>query len=459
MIEVEALKRKNRHRTRTALYLSAMRHFAREAGARGIDIDYRQASSFEEGLAAHGEQFAPSQVVMHRPHGRRAQDLFTKLGVEQLPNPFFLTDVSDFASRRYATMEAFYRQQRQRLNVLMNDGQPEGGQWNFDAENRQPLPRDGANWPDPWQHPLDLEEESILRELEYLPGGAALEYWPRTRSQALDQLHDAVERIIPLFGPYEDAASSENWHLAHTRLSVALNLGLLHPREVVAAIEYAYRDGQIPLASAEGVIRQIIGWREWVFALHQSRDCEYESLNYLSAREPVPEAWQQMATHPMNCLSSVLSHVREFGWTHHIERLMVLANAATLLGISPRGLSEWMTDVFVDGAQWVMEANVIGMGTFADGGQTATKPYVAGGNYIKKMTNFCRSCVFTPTERTGERACPLTTLYWDFFDTHGTALASHHRVAPQVRAAAQRVDINDIRLRAPRAREIVRGTS
>lgn len=443
----------DRHPLKRALYRSAMAHFAASVRALGYEVDERRAASFTEGLAAHRAEHGPTAITMVAPRGRRARVLFARLGVEQLPNSFTLTDEYAFATapRRPATMEAFYRAQRRRLRVLMDGDEPVGGRWNFDASNRLPLPKDGGSWPDPWRAPLDELDLVAVGDLPH----DALAVWPRTRAQALDQLRDAVERIIPQFGPYEDAASTTNWHLAHSRLSVALNLGLLHPREAVDTVESAFRAGTIPVESAEGFIRQVIGWREWVAVLHHARDRSYVDSNVLSATEPVPPSWRAMDRHPMACLDAVLGHLRDYGWTHHIERLMVLANAATTAGIDPAALARFMEVAFVDGAEWVMEANVVGMGTFADGGQTATKPYVCGGNYLSTMTDFCRGCAFNPKERTGPTACPLTTLYWNFFLEHEAALAPVHRIAPQRRAALARPDRASILEQAPAARRLV----
>ncbi|MBU6234173.1 MAG: cryptochrome/photolyase family protein [Acidobacteria bacterium] len=458
LMENRSLVARPGHLTRTALYLSALRQFAEELRQHGYRVDYRVTSSFSTGLADHVAEYSPTTVVMHRPHGRRAQTLFARCGVQFLPSPFFLTDIEAFAARRYSTMEAFYRDQRRIHEILMEAGEPVGGRWNFDELNRQPLPKDGGTWPTPWSWELSPDETALVRELSAThPGADALAYWPRTREQALAQLDHAVTTIVPLFGPYEDAASTSNWHLAHTRLSVALNLGLLLPGEVVDAVVREFDAGRIPLPSAEGFLRQIIGWREWVWALHQIRDADYPDNNFLGATNPVPSTWRELDEHPMVCLSTALRHLHDFGWTHHIERLMIMTNAATLAGLRPRDVARWMEITFVDGAEWVMEANVIGMGMFADGGATATKPYIAGGNYIKKMTDCCRTCAFQPTERATETACPLTTLYWTFFLDHSERLAGLHRIAPQRRAAEQRPDRVEILQRSDQARRIVRG--
>jgi deoxyribodipyrimidine photolyase-related protein len=463
LVETEHLNNSNRHLLRRALYRVAMRSFATELIEHGIEVDYRQAPHFDGGLEEHRRIHQPDRVVVLRPRGRRADLWCRRGGLEIVSDPFWLTDAEWFAGlvrgAKGLTFETFYRHQRRRLGYLMDDGAPCGGRWNYDEENRRPLPRDGGNWPAPWSAPLDEGELKILDEAGWAEQASALHYWPRTRAQALDQLADALERIVPHFGPFEDAASSSNWHLAHSRLSVALNLGLLHPREVADALETHYRAGRIPLASAEGFLRQVIGWREWVAAWHRERPASYRHSNALGATRPLPSGWWELADHPMNCLRAVFSHVREFGWAHHIERLMVLANAATLAGYDPLEVHDWMARAFLDGAEWVMEANVIGMGTFADGGVTATKPYVSGGNYLSRMTDFCRGCDFSPRERTGDKACPLTTLYWQFYVDQADQLARVHRVAPILRAAATREDSVEIARRAPEARRIIDGHS
>jgi len=464
MVESEVLINAPRHLTRTALYVSAMRAFAAQVSALGYRVDYRRAPTFAQGIADHRAQYDPDRIVMNHPRGRRATRIFHDLGVELLPDPFYLTTLAEFkeilASKKRPSMEQFYRSQRRKLDVLMDGDQPLGGRWNFDEENRKPLPRDGGQWPEPWSRQLTNEERQVVDELgDDHPGADALMWWPRTRDDALAQLADAVERIIPHFGPHEDAASSSNWHLAHSRLSVALNLGLLHPQEVVESVIIAHDEGRIPLASAEGFIRQVIGWREWVWAWHQVNNDEYRSSNVLGATESLPRSWRDMEHHEMACLDAVLGHLRDFGWNHHIERLMVLANAATLAGIDPLQLNDWMAENFVDGAEWVMEANVLGMGTYADGGLMSTKPYIAGGNYLKKMTNFCKTCRFAPTERIGEQACPLTNGYWNFLLKQEVVLRTNHRMAPQLRAASKRDDRYEILAESEEKRSIVLGST
>ena len=299
MIESDQLINQPRHLTRVSLYLSAMRRFAEQVRAMGFRVDYRRARTFSGGIAQHCEECNPESIVMNLPRGRHAQKLFASLGIELLSDKFFLTDIVEMKSRskRPATLEFFQREQRRRLNVLMEGDQPAGGQWNFDASNREPLPKNGGTWPAPWEAALSDEEQKLVNELRVNhPGEDALRYWPRSRAQAVDQLRDALERIIPTFGPHEDAASYDNWHLSHSRLSAALNMGLLHPREVIMAVEAAFDRNEIPLASAEGFIRQVLGWREWVWVLHQLRDDDYETSNFLGATAQLATSRQMSTT-------------------------------------------------------------------------------------------------------------------------------------------------------------------
>jgi deoxyribodipyrimidine photolyase-related protein len=347
-------------------------------------------------------------------------------------------------------MEDFYRWQRRRLDVLMDGDQPAGGRWNFDADNREPPPRDGRAWPEPVRTPLDDVDRAALADLARFPGlwGAPPDgTWPTSRAEALHRLEHAVDVVLPAFGPHEDAMLSTSWHLAHTLLSPALNLGLLHPAEVVEAAERAYRAGRVPIASAEGFVRQVIGWREYVWGVYWREGPDYRRVNALDAHRPLPPAFTGAPTR-MRCLATVRRDVVEHGWTHHIQRLMVLGNLALLAGVDPWAVTRWMWSGFVDGAEWVMLPNVIGMSLHADGGRMATKPYAAGGNYIDRMSDYCGGCRYDRKRRTGDDACPFTTLYWDFLARHAARFGKNPRMARQVAAARQLSDLDAVRERA-----------
>jgi len=464
LVESQAKMRSKRwHVQRAHLVISGMRHLADELRAEGFDVDYRRADSLPEGLRAHREEHRPGRVLATEPASWDGLTMLRTHGVETVRSNQFLTHPDEFADwaggRSRLKMEDFYRWQRRRLGYLMDGDEPAGGQWNFDHENRLGPPKGPYAWPAPYRRSLDATDLKVLDELrEYFAKGSSTGRtglwgsdpdgtWPTSRTHALAQLQHVVDTVLPGFGPYEDAMLTTNWHLAHTLLSPALNLGMLHPREVCDAIEGAYRAGSIPIASAEGVMRQIIGWREYVWGTYWLWMPEYRDENRLDARRPIPPALLGAPT-KMRCVQHVMRDINEHGYTHHIQRLMILGNLSLLAGVDPRSLSEWMWAGFVDGAEWVMLPNVIGMALFADGGRMATKPYAAGGAYIDRMSDYCKGCAYDRKQRTGPDACPFTTLYWDFLARHREVLLRNPRVAQQVRAADRLSDLADVRTRA-----------
>jgi deoxyribodipyrimidine photolyase-related protein len=271
--------------------------------------------------------------------------------------------------------------------------------------------------------------------------------WGTTREQALRRLDEFIALRLPRFGPHQDAMLADRWSMRHSLISPYLNLGLLDPAEVCDAVEAAYRSGDVPVESAEGFIRQVIGWREYVWGVYWLWGPEYRRRNELSAERPLPPAFSGGST-DMRCLDVTLRTVDEYGYAHHIQRLMVIANLGLIAGIRPDELTRWMRASFVDAADWVMVPNVVGMGLYADGGMMATKPYAAGGNYISKMSDYCGDCRYDPKQRTGPDACPYTTLYWDFLDRNQDVLADNHRTARQRAAARRLADMPEVRERA-----------
>jgi deoxyribodipyrimidine photolyase-related protein len=302
-------------------------------------------------------------------------------------------------------MENFYRAQRIRLDILVSDGKPEGGQWNYDADNRLPPPKNYTFPPYLYQSrdQIDLE---VAKELEFEP----TETWATTRAGALRQLENFVENHLAGFGPYEDAVMADNWALHHSLLSPYLNNGLLHAGEVVAAVVSAYRAGKAPIQSVEAFVRQVIGWREYINGMYWFLGEDYKFRNGLKADRKLLPAFTDSTKTKMNCVSSVVKDIEDRAWVHHIPRLMILSNLALITGTNPQEFLDWMREVFIDANEWVMVPNVIGMGVHADGGQLMTKPYAAGGAYISRMTQFCKGCVYDPKLRVGDNACPFTTL-------------------------------------------------
>jgi deoxyribodipyrimidine photolyase-related protein len=455
LVESEAkLRSKPWHRQRLHLVLTAMRRFAAELEAEGFEVDHRRAPTLAEGLVAHRAEHRPSTVRAMAPASREGLRLLERSGVEVTRNEQFLCHPDEFAAwahgRKRLTMEDFYRWQRRRLGVLMDGEEPAGGRWNFDSENREPPPRGDVTWPAPVRSDLDEVDSAVLDEIDDLPGvwGAPPDgTWATSRADALRRLDHAVAEVLPRFGPHEDAMLAGSWAMAHTLLSPYLNLGLLHPAEVVAAAEAAYRAGRVPVASAEGFVRQVIGWREYVWGLYWHFGPSYRGENALGAHRVLPPAFRGTPTH-MRCVGVTLRGVHDHAWVHHIQRLMVLGNLALLAGVEPWALTQWMWASFVDGAEWVMLPNVIGMALHADGGRMATKPYAAGGAYIDRMSDYCRGCRYDRKQRTGPDACPFTTLYWDFLARHDERFARNPRVAQQVRAAQRLADLPAVRARA-----------
>lgn len=449
-------------RQRAHFYIASMMRFAERLRSLGFTVDWRVAASMRAGLEGHLADHQPSEVVAMEPANRSGVALLERLGVRLVPSDQFLCHRDEFRAwadehrRRDGSllMEDFYRWQRRRLDILIEpDGSPVGGTWNLDQENRLPPPADGGDWPEAPLDPadeVDREVSSLLDGLD-LTGGPWTGIWATDRAGALRRLEHFIDAALPGFGPYEDAVVSHHRHLNHSMLSPYLNNGLLHPAEVVEAVVEAHRRGGIPLNSAEGVIRQIIGWREYIAGLYWWHDADYIESNHFDNTLDVPPALLGGPT-DMNCVSHVARWVAEDGWTHHIPRLMVIANLATLAGVQPRALVDWMWESFVDGAEWVMVPNVIGMGMYADGGTMSTKPYISGGNYLSKMTDFCSGCAFDRRRRVGADACPFTTLYWDFLDRHRDLLAGNHRLGRVYANLGRLDDLGAVRERAVEVR-------
>jgi deoxyribodipyrimidine photolyase-related protein len=241
---------------------------------------------------------------------------------------------------------------------------------------------------------------------------------------------------------------SDNWHLAHSMLSPYLNNGLLLPGEVCDAVQRAFDTGRVPIASAEGFIRQVIGWREYVWGLYWLWMPDYANMNELGATRPLPPVFTDPTSTRMACMSGCVGDVHERAWAHHIPRLMVMGNLALIAGVNPQEMTKWMWEMFIDAAEWVMVPNVVGMSLHADGGMMATKPYAGGGAYIDRMSNFCKGCAYDRKKRVGDDACPFTTLYWDFLLRHADRFQRNPRIATQIRAAQKLSDIDAVQHRA-----------
>jgi deoxyribodipyrimidine photolyase-related protein len=439
---------------RTVVFLSAMRHFAQHLCAKGWPLQYQRiddpdaASSLADALRRDLTHWPPQEVVVTAPGEWRVLDMLRQVcneagvGLKICDDTHFFTTVRDFSrhaqGRKQLRMEFWYRELRKRFGILMDGDQPVGGQWNFDAENRESFgkkgPVDLPMWPRFEPDAITSEVIEWARQQPELPGSVDDFNWPVTREQALAALDDFVQHRLPLFGRFEDAMWTGQPRLYHSLLSSALNLKLLSPHEVVAAAEAAYRTGGVSLASAEGFIRQILGWREYVRGVYWTRMPEYADLNALNADLPLPDVFWSGAT-AMVCVREVVDQTLRLGYAHHIQRLMVTGLYALLLGVRPQEVHAWYLGVYVDAVEWVELPNTLGMSQYGDGGIMASKPYVASGKYIDRMSNYCKGCAFRPDISTGEQACPITTLYWDFLIRHEERLAGNPRMVMQVRNA------------------------
>ena len=332
-------------------------------------------------------------------------------------------------------MEYFYRSMRLQHHILMNGKDPEGGQWNYDADNRKKPPKDMLIPPpttfSPDQHAKDA---MALVQTHFSDHFGDLEpfYFALTREQALMVLAQFIEQRLVLFGDYQDAMLMHEPWMYHSHISFYLNIGLLHPKECIDAAVDAYHRQQAPLNAVEGFVRQILGWREFIRGMYWLKMPEYEDMNALNANQPLPAFFWDGNT-SMNCLQQCIQETKENAYAHHIQRLMVLGNFALLTGLSPKEVNEWYHIVYADAHHWVELPNVSGMILFADGGAFASKPYAAGGRYIDKMSNYCQSCAFKPTEKTGEHACPFNYLYWAFLVQHRSRLSNNPRMAMMYR--------------------------
>ena len=455
-----ALAAKRFHRQKLHLILVAMRHFADELRERGLEVDYVRAPSLRAGLRAHRERHRPDRIALMAPKSRAGRAALRRLsGVQMTPCLMFLTDPEHFGTwargRRRLVMEDFYRHQRERLGLLMDGGQPAGGRWNFDAENRRPAPA-GSSPPRPYRPREGDHDAAVRRELDRAGvaswGDDGPRRWPATREQAQRALRRFTDHGLGEFGPYQDAMLGGERTLWHSLLSSSLNLGLLDPMECAEAAERAYRSGAAPLSSVEGFVRQIVGWREYVWCLYWHHD--WSGANALDAHAPLPAVLETGQTQ-MRCLRDAMDGVQQTAYAHHIERLMLFGNLLLLCGTEPAQALDWFHRAFIDGYDWVMAPNVLGMATWADGGRMMTKPYAASGRYVDRMSDHCRGCDYRPGERTGARACPFTTLYWDFLSRNGRRLRANHRMAMALRNL-DRIDPTErreIRARASALRE------
>ena len=444
------------HKARIALFLSAMRHFRDTLKARDIKVSYfaldrHSHTSLSAALAAELKGHRPRRVAMLQAGDARVQAaieatvLRAELPLQVVADTHFLVKPETFrdwlGQRKQPRLEHFYRAMRKQTGILMQGDEPLGGQWNFDAANRASFGRRGPTElpPPPAFTPDRITREVIRlvnREFPEHPGELDAFDWAVTTADAQIALRDFVDHRLAAFGTYQDAMWTAEPFLYHSLLSPSLNLKLLNPRDVLDAAEISLQENTAPLASVEGFVRQVLGWREYVRGIYQVRMPEYAGLNALDAEQDLP-AFFWTADTDMVCLREALAQTLQYGYAHHIQRLMITGLFCLLLGVRPQQVHAWYLAVYVDAVEWVELPNTLGMSQYADGGYLASKPYVASGKYIDRMSNYCKGCRYNPAHATGDDACPYTTLYWDFLVRHRERFARHPRTALQWRNLAR----------------------
>jgi len=437
------------HKARIALFLAAMRHHADWLRARAWTVHYlRTEVALDRAVALQLAALRPRKLIVVEPGAWRLREALIACCAESATpleiraDRHFLVSTPEFADwaqgRIELRMEHFYRMLRRRTGILMEGGEPRGGRWNFDADNRSAFGRHGPGAiPRRLGFPPDALTTTVLAEVEQRysdhPGTLANFDWPVTREDALAALADFVSRRLPEFGRYQDAMWTDEPFLYHSALSAALNLKLLDPREV---IEAALASESAPLAAVEGFVRQILGWREFMRGVYWLEMPALDRSNHYGHRRALP-AWYWTGATRMACMAQAIGQTLELGYAHHIQRLMVTGLFGLLAEIEPRAVADWYLAVYVDAVEWVEHPNVLGMALYANGGRYTSKPYIASGAYVARMSNYCAHCPYDPRQRTGPRACPLTTLYWRFLDRHEHTLGASGRTSSMVRNLAR----------------------
>lgn len=454
------------HKARIVLFLSAMRHFYEALAARygdGLQGYYLKLAehgftTLKDAWAHYIATLKPQKVIVCEPGEYRLEHDLIAL-CQELNTPLALRDDTHFMCskadfRRWATdgkggagksgsgkelrMEFFYRRMRQKYAILVKNNQPEGGSWNYDAENRKSFGKSGPQHV-PAAPRLNIDEitQRVIDTVEQCfpdhPGSLDNFIWPVTRQEALDFLDVFIRHKLAGFGDHQDAMwqrynPAQSPYLWHSLLSSSLNLKLLNPREVIAAAIAAYEQQALPLASVEGFIRQILGWREFIRGVYWLDMPQMATSNYYNHTRKLPDWYWTGKTH-MNCMRQTIHDTLQHGYAHHIQRLMVTGMFGILAELNPREVEAWYLAMYVDAVEWVELPNVAGMALYANGGRFTSKPYVASGAYIKRMSNYCSNCKYKPELKTGANACPTTTLYWYFIIKHYDALSSNPRTA------------------------------
>ncbi len=464
------------HKMRLVLFFSAMRHFRDALLERGYNVDYAELGDPENRGSIYGElkrrlrRLNPQRLVCVQPGDHRVRQMIvtaaqdTGTDLEILEDTHFITSVAEFRDysdgRKSLLMEYFYRNVRRRTGLLMRDGEPVGGQWNFDQDNREAF---GKSGPPDITPPLRFRPDDVTQQVIAMvekqfpdaPGRLQHFDYPVTHEQAQDALQDFIDHRLNGFGRYQDAMAMDRPYLYHSRLSSALNMHLLDPRDAAEAAVKAFEASTAELNSVEGFVRQIIGWREYIRGVYWTRMPGYADANELAADLDMP-AFMWSGDTEMTCIRQSVSQLIDHAYAHHIQRLMVLGLFSLLLGVRPYDVHRWHMSMYVDAIDWVSLPNVLGMSQYGDGGVVGTKPYAASGNYISRMSDYCANCRFNPKKATGDDACPITTLYWDFLSRNRDRLGANRRMGFQFKNLDRKDDgeRHDIRRAADRLRSV-----
>ncbi|MFO1257523.1 MAG: cryptochrome/photolyase family protein [Gammaproteobacteria bacterium] len=436
------------HPKKIALWFASMRHFAQELIKNGMNVRY---VNFNDPLNTHnltGEiqraihDRSIQKVIVTEPSEYHLQETIKScvkslnVDLEICLDDRFLCTKDEFTqwakNKKELRMEYFYRNMRKKYNILMeSDGAPAGGLWNYDKENRKSpsskiisIKRISHRKSDILESVLDLVRYNFNDHF----GDLDPFYFAITRDQALIELEHFIDKLLPNFGDYQDAMLRGDAYLYHSLLSSYINIGLLLPLEVCHKVEAAFKNGKVSLNSAEGFIRQILGWREFIRGIYWLKMPEYGDLNFLDAKTPLPEFYWGSKTH-MTCISEAVSHTKIHAYSHHIQRLMVTGNFALLAGLDVKSVQAWYLAVYSDAYEWVEMPNTLGMALFGDGGIVASKPYAASGQYINKMSNFCKKCNYDVKDMTSAKACPFNALYWNFLYKHRDEFSKNPRLS------------------------------
>lgn len=459
------------HIQKITAFFVAMSDFAQHLENKGHRVCYltlddtQQYQDLTELIKALTSKYSSESFTFQRPDEYRLREQLCSMS-NHLGLPVYETDTEHFLlpfeelphhfkADTHVRMENFYRFMRKRFSILMNGSKPEGDAWNFDANNRKSFKKTDLKLiPKPlvFENPADDYLQRIKNhKIKTIGEESANISYPINREQSLVLLDFFCRHQLPNFGNFQDAmtvASPYAWSLYHSRLSFSINCKMLGPMEVIQTAIHAYEnsDGKITLSQIEGFVRQILGWREYVRGMYWVNMPNYAEQNFLAAHRNLPDFFWNGNT-KMQCLKSAISQSLEHAYAHHIQRLMITGNFALLAGISPNQVDEWYLGIYIDAIEWVELPNTRGMALFADGGWIATKPYAASGNYVNKMSDYCKGCHYNVKEKVGVNACPLNSLYWNFIDSNYDKFSSNHRMSFPIRNWDKMEEIKKIEIR------------